>query len=227
MFFSGATHAALIGVQDYGDYFTDTSNGLDWYDVTLTVNRSYDDISTKFDLNEEFAGWRYATAQELAQMVNSTTGIATGVTGAGQNYAGENEQFYELTELLGSTIDSYAQALTGFSYDEIFGLTAPANFDFTYGLLADPFSVGTRFAGQILDNDAAAVNADGFQILNQFREDLPDLMIGSYLVRSTIQQPPQTIQEPGIFALFGLGLIGLLFFTGDKKRAASLRSGKY
>src|SRR5262249_5795573 len=48
----------------------DSATGLDWLDLSLTRNRSHDDIIGKDGTNElgaggEFAGFRYATAEEV------------------------------------------------------------------------------------------------------------------------------------------------------------------
>jgi hypothetical protein len=48
----------------------DLATGLDWLDLTLSTNRSYDDITGVDGSNElvaggDFAGWRYATVAEI------------------------------------------------------------------------------------------------------------------------------------------------------------------
>ena len=60
-------HSAII---DYNTYFTDTNTGLNWLDVTATVNRSYNDISSQFVAGGEFDGWRYATKNEFNSLLS-------------------------------------------------------------------------------------------------------------------------------------------------------------
>ena len=55
-------NAAII---DNGSYTTDTESGLDWLDVTLSINRSYSDVSSQFGSGGDFEGWRYATGIEF------------------------------------------------------------------------------------------------------------------------------------------------------------------
>lgn len=67
--------AALIGINDplYGagqdgqNITLDTDTGLQWLDVTLTTNRSYNDIAGQFGSGGDFTGWRHATAGELIE----------------------------------------------------------------------------------------------------------------------------------------------------------------
>jgi hypothetical protein len=46
-------------------YITDTSTGLDWLDVTASRNMSYLDVSAQFGTGGKFAGWEYATVNEV------------------------------------------------------------------------------------------------------------------------------------------------------------------
>ena len=62
---SGA-HAALV---DSGTFFSDTDSGLDWLKLAPTLERSYNDVSSKFGTGQEFDGWRYATGNEFEQLV--------------------------------------------------------------------------------------------------------------------------------------------------------------
>ena len=52
----------------------DSNTGLEWLDLTVTANRTYNDISSLFDVGEEFEGWRYATSTELITLWNSFGG---------------------------------------------------------------------------------------------------------------------------------------------------------
>ena len=64
--YNGAINAAFI---DNNTYTTDTVSGLDWLDITATINRSYDDINSQ--LSSEFFGWRYATTPEVYTLWNN------------------------------------------------------------------------------------------------------------------------------------------------------------
>ena len=43
----------------------DTDTRLKWLDITLSTNRSFNDVASQFDSGGDFEGWRHATAQEL------------------------------------------------------------------------------------------------------------------------------------------------------------------
>ena len=60
--FSSTSNAAII---DNNTFTTDTESGLDWLDVTFTVDRSYNDVSSQVGGSGDFEGWRYASRQEF------------------------------------------------------------------------------------------------------------------------------------------------------------------
>lgn len=72
--FAGAAQAALMSFNDtnYGvsaDGFNitrDTSTGLDWLDVDVSVGISFTDVSAQFGAGQLFEGFRYATKLELS-----------------------------------------------------------------------------------------------------------------------------------------------------------------
>jgi hypothetical protein len=67
LFFTfGSAQAAII---DFGASFSDTDSGLEWLKMAPTLNRSYDDVSSKFGATQEFDGWRYATGAEFEELM--------------------------------------------------------------------------------------------------------------------------------------------------------------
>lgn len=64
------TMPAQSELVDLGTITRDTDTGLDWLDLTETVGRSYDDVSSSFGLGQEFYGWRYATNTEVEDLFN-------------------------------------------------------------------------------------------------------------------------------------------------------------
>jgi len=202
MFALGApVQAALIGAVDHGTYFTDTTSGLDWLDVTASVNRSYSDVSSQFGTGGDFDGWRYATAKEFGNMVDATTGLNTGISALGQIYLNENEVFAELIALLGSTFDEPYIQNYGMDYEEYYGVPVGKNVDATLGWI-DPEGTSDHWFARIMDDDLYAYNEDYVSTLGR-RSPVPTYSMGSYLVRNSGQVP-----EPSVIALLVIGLAG-------------------
>ena len=65
---------ANSAIIDNGMYTTDTSNGLDWLDLTATSGRAYSDITSEFGAGGEFEGWRHATLTEIIGYLGSFGG---------------------------------------------------------------------------------------------------------------------------------------------------------
>jgi hypothetical protein len=59
------------GLVDYGSFTRDTSTNLDWLDLTLSTNRSFNDVSTQFGPGGDFDGFRYATLQEVVAFLQA------------------------------------------------------------------------------------------------------------------------------------------------------------
>ena len=70
-----ATSTATAAFIDHNTYLTDTDSGLDWLDVTESVNMSYDYVSSQFSTGGQFEGWRYATGDEFNALLAGLTGI--------------------------------------------------------------------------------------------------------------------------------------------------------
>jgi hypothetical protein len=62
----------LLGAAQDGQNLTiDVENGLEWLDFTLTLNRSYNDVSADLADGQPLAGWRYATEQDFLNIAAS------------------------------------------------------------------------------------------------------------------------------------------------------------
>ena len=211
---SSMVNAALIGIQDHGTYLTDTNSGLDWLDVTASLNMSYNDVSNQLSTGGIFEGWRYAAAAEFGGMASSALGVNTGITSTLQSYivSEQNTALRELIALLGDTYYQYSQSRFGGSYCQAYPSDCPnGDLQFTYGLLSDPDPRPGRSSyisgGLISDDDRHLSSLDEIITHGGMPANYAvGEFVGSYLVRSTV-----TVPEPSALALLGIGLLALGF----------------
>ena len=71
MFHSGNAYAGFVISDDVvfgtGSITLDTDTSLEWLDVTLSTNRTFEYVSSQFGTTGEFAGFRHATNSEIAR----------------------------------------------------------------------------------------------------------------------------------------------------------------
>jgi len=106
----------------------DTSTGLEWLDLNVSVGRSFTDVASQLGSNGDFAGYRYATPGEIRNLFDGF-GFIGAIIDPGTN----TSTFFDL---FGSTSsqDGYRED-SGWASD---ALTAQSNI---YGL--DFFFLGT------------------------------------------------------------------------------------
>jgi hypothetical protein len=219
------TQAAII---DFDSYFTDTETNLSWLDVTSTVNRSFNDVTSQLASGGEFDGWRYATGQEFNSLLSRWTGIASITTGRSIT-TNTTPSVDGLVTLFGSTLDSAWMARFGQTWDGLNGYSEGSGIDFTLGIVADPFETDAnqRKVAGIWDNEANGTALD-FYNLNHRQVPITDPKsdIGSYLVRGASSSSGgdnnggsgsgnnggggvTEVSEPNAAYLLILGLVGL------------------
>jgi len=134
--FNLSTNAAII---DNGGYTTDTVSGLDWLDVTATINMSYNDVMSNINLNGFLLGWRYATRNELDGLVYNFTSITPDPT-IPQNTIISNfpeGDIESLVNLLGDTLESYWISAYGDTYNNWNNLPVGTGYGYTFGIIPD------------------------------------------------------------------------------------------
>lgn len=211
--FSGVALASSADFIDNGNYTTDLNNDLDWLDVTISVNQSYNYVSSQFGSGGEYYGWRYATGSEFNNMVSSWTG--TEIADDDYTIVSHNEGDIDLLHfLLGSTLDSWYINEHGGTVDAVNGVDEGDYEDFTQGYIADVYDENSHYRAIIHDADKWAANTDYTQARLAPRENNnPHPAVGSFLVRDTLTPVP----VPAAVWLMGSGLLGLLGYSRQRK----------
>lgn len=177
--------AALVerDLWDSGDGLitSDGLSGLDWLDVTATLNQSWNAVENRLVAGGDLNGFRLATIQELSQFLDHAGIIYSNFTPADW---GEKQHMISLFSLIGATNPELHT--TEARYD------APTQFGNTHNIWKLQYS----------PNGQATSSHD-----NGYTPDSPstgDLRRGSFLVRTSAIPIPTTAW------LFGSALAGLL-----------------
>jgi hypothetical protein len=91
VFCLGMLPSAYATIIDNGSFTTDTATGLDWLDITATLNQSYDQVTAQLGSGGSLQGWRYATGVEFNSLVSDYLGLSVvpdGVTALPGTLAG-------------------------------------------------------------------------------------------------------------------------------------------
>lgn len=216
---SFATISSQAAIIDHGSFFSDTDSGLDWLDVTASVNRSFNDVFSHLGAGGDFYGWRFASSNEFNSLLSSWTGIP--ITSNGRTITtGTTPSIDGLVTLFGSTLDARWISSFGQTWDSANGFAEGEGIDFTLGILSDPIilNAGQRSVASIWDNENNGAALDFFNANHrQVFTDSTNSDIGSFLVRensfaSNNQNPPGSsisVDEPGSLLLLALGLLGI------------------
>ncbi len=161
-----------------GSITRDAGQDLDFLDVTLSQNRSYNDIAGQFGPGGDFEDWRHATQDEVIGLINnwgfspSVTPFDPGVSSALVTADGMSNQVTGLIDLLGVTLPSNSGFLTD-------GITSSllTNGEVRRIIIIDRNETPDEIRGVSRDVDA------------------PFSPVGHYLVRD--------VPAPGALALFG------------------------
>lgn len=181
----------------------DSNTGLEWLDLGLTTDYSYDSISAQWGLGGAFEGWRMATKTEVNTMV-ANAGLP-GLTGSAAQ-AG----FNDLVALFNGQVDDLAGlgcvlVLQGLTEP---GTAGPPASHGVAGIGIDRFPQNRDFCGTVQPGSefittgpvASGLPIEDWKTISFHNGDSPITVSGIFLVRSS------AVPEPPAIALLALAL---------------------
>lgn len=198
MVWGSVVNAVII---DHGRYLTDTQSGLDWLDVTSTVNMTPDQVNAELIPGGNYYGWRYATDIDLLNLIVNFTDQNRPESG----YFEHNmDKIDELIELLGDTLQTYWIHFFGVPYPGVVSQT----IGFTRNTHDPRFFISMIVNGD--DDPVSSFNRD-YSIINFRVDNWPTGFydVGSFLVRDSSINIP----EPPPFILMTFFLLLLMIKT--------------
>jgi len=178
----------------------DTDSGLEWLDLTVTSNMSYNDVSAQLGAGGDYEGWRYATRVEIASLWDAFGGDSTFYYGLSSHNNG-------LFDLMAPYIGDLYCLSNGCSTGE----------GESWFITGDYFLNYTNQVYVSVANDRAT---HSFSLT----EDLLDLNRNAYSLDYTFEyagsalvREISTVPVPAAVWLFGSGLIGLVGMARRKK----------
>jgi hypothetical protein len=205
-----SAHAVII---NNGAFTTDTETRLDWLDVAETVNMSYNEVLAELGTGGKYDGWRYATGEELLQLINNFTGDqVTSYYTVNQ----ETDKVDTLIQWLGSTLDTWYIHQHGQTFDALNGYAEGDGFDYTIGLISDQINSTYIYGSSLYDDDRAVTQMEDQSSIysHNYEKTWKGYETGSFLVRTG-----QSIPEPPIAALIGIGWISFWIVFKTKHRS--------
>jgi len=186
-YLNSAASAAIMSVDDTefgtGALTRDTDQGLDFLDVRFSTNRSYDAVSAQFGAGGDFEGFRYATIQEVVNLINNW-GFSPTITSFNQTIGNTgSDQLSDLVALLGGPTDP------GSSINRLEGLATalPQSLPFVSRIILADFINPTQ-------NDDVSFNLESSSSFS------PDY--GSFLVKDSssgeIPEPTSCVTFAGL-----------------------------
>ena len=212
---------------DLGKSTVDLSTGLEWLDVTETVNRSFCDLYADIrdeaptsgctTSNNTFAktdGWRYASQQDFRLLISNFFNVSYGGSFSSTFDSFVNIPFIEqFISLFGDTLASaYA------SYASPGRRTNSEGSGYIRAILSDdyPHSTGSKRAGEVEDFEVA--NISNGELLFDYNDQITDtngygidqagFHLGHWLIRED-RSNAAAVPEPMTISLLGFLLLAV------------------
>jgi len=215
---ANSSPANLIHISNYT---ADNLSGLQWLDLSVTIGRSYNDVSTDTDLFEN--GWHYASASEFDQLATNyaLNYDLNDLRDPSEIWNGATEDFFiakGLLDLLGKT----------YTYIPPSSATYELRYSTYYSKVITSDIVDTEsgthntgyfgYSKSSVRGYATTVGAI-FEVngsINSFDESIPDLISNHQVASLLVRDSPSPVPLPSAISFFIAGLLGLNVFF--KKR---------
>jgi hypothetical protein len=201
---TGQLQAALISSNDasfgVGSITQDTATGLEWLDVTLSVNLSYNTVSGQFGAGGQFEGFRYGTQAEVDQLFRNA--------GFAQTDGVFRTADYSTAQAFMSFVGVTSSSARG---DDALGVTADLIGTLNGTGLRRMFIVSFEFPPFQNPSAGYAVGLDSPGSSNILDSNAANFR-GSWLVRESAAAVP----EPASFAIWSLATVA--FVVGGIRR---------
>ncbi len=193
MWLIGLAHTSQAAFTDNGTFLSDSSSGLDWLDVTASINRSYNDVSSEFGLGGDFEGWQYASGTQFETLVSNW--VLYTINPAPTPTIHADGEITGLIAALGATDWG-----TGWAY--------------TDGMIDEHNHAAVVWRARLSDNNIMGSEEEKTSprwASGGLAGSGAD--VGSFLVRTSV------VPIPAAVWLFGSGLLGLIGYSKRKKVA--------
>lgn len=195
----------------------DTASGLEWLDLTQTVDLSYDSVTGLLGTGAMFSGFRYASNAEVVQLFQSFNLDIGDYYNPFTSIHALDPRVDKVIDMLGDTLAQFDQSGYSSTVRMSIGLTAETRSTNIYGE-ENKYVIGiyeeTNFPSYITE---PYYNIYGhYSTLRTFESDP---ISGSYLVRSSSGSGGggSVVPVPAAAWLFASGLLGLIGVARRKK----------
>ncbi len=179
-----------------GSFTQDTQTGLQWLDLSLTLNKSMNDVKADSGTGGRYSGLRYASEGEVRNLFTNA-GI-TPVVGTTINDKPRYDAGRALLDLMGFENKSNMFGITG---------TGPVN-EFDIYVAASLYVDADKKNNQYLSSSDIGAYVQSVAMTSNSQEHY----LGSFLVKESLSPTPTP--EPSTFILFGSIMAAVSFLRG-------------